>query len=105
MSEIIYFEYEDTGKKIPTIMLGNGDVLISGIVEHDDGLCGVAFSSIDNNIIGKPYPEVSGKQITDTDVIFQIMSSSRESLQIIKDKLDEAIEALYNQRSNTEANE
>lgn len=77
---------------VPTIQLGCGGVMISATTNKEHGAAGVCFMPIENDVIGKGFPEYEGQKVDGIGVSFQILSTSKDSLLVLRDRIDEAIE-------------
>lgn len=74
---------------------GNGDVMV-GCVTHEDGSAGINFAPVREKLggSGTDYEWTRGKTAQGVESVFVIASTSIESLEVIKGKLDDAIEVL-----------
>jgi len=74
---------------------GNGDVMV-GVVTFENGDAGINFAPVREKTggIGTSYEWTRGKTAEQVDSVFVIASSNAEGLEVIKDKLSEAIAQL-----------
>ncbi len=74
---------------------GSGNVMV-GSVTFDDGSAGVNFAPVREKLggVGTDYEWTRGKSTEDVDSVFVISSTSAAGLEVIRNKLDEAIEQL-----------
>jgi len=77
---------------IPTLLLGSGSWRIASVTFEEENMGGVAFSLTNEGEIGREFPGDCGERVDDWEVTFQILSTSKDSLMILKEKVDEAIE-------------
>lgn len=80
---------------------GNGDVMV-GSVTFENGDAGINFAPVREKTggIGTHYDWTKGKTAEQVDSVFVIASSNAEGLEVIRDKLSEAI-AQLRQDANT----
>ncbi|MGQ7088945.1 hypothetical protein ACUOBA_08335, partial [Escherichia coli] len=74
---------------------GNGDVMV-GSVTFENGDAGINFAPVREKAggIGTSYEWTKGKTAEQVDSVFVIASSNAEGLEVIRDKLSEAIAQL-----------
>lgn len=74
---------------------GNGDVMV-GAVTFENGDAGINFAPVRDKTggIGTHYEWTRGKTAEQVDSVFVIASSNAEGLEVIRDKLSEAITQL-----------
>lgn len=74
---------------------GNGDVMV-GMVTFENGDAGINFAPVREKTggVGTSYEWTKGKTAEQVDSVFVIGSSNAEGLEVIRDKLSEAISQL-----------
>ncbi len=74
---------------------GNGDVMV-GAVTFENGDAGINFAPVRDKTggVGTSYEWTNGKTTEQVDSVFTIASSNAEGLEVIRDKLSEAITQL-----------
>ena len=74
---------------------GNGDVMV-GAVTFENGDAGINFAPVRDKTggVGTSYEWTNGKTTEQADSVFTIASSNAEGLEVIRDKLSEAIAQL-----------
>ncbi|EIH1035882.1 hypothetical protein MRO55_13730 [Escherichia coli] len=74
---------------------GNGDVMV-GSVTFENGDAGINFAPVREKTggVGTSYEWTNGKTTEQVDSVFTIASSNSEGLEVIRDKLSEAIAQL-----------
>lgn len=74
---------------------GNGDVMV-GAVTFENGDAGINFAPVRDKTggVGTSYEWTNGKTTEQVDSVFTIASSNAEGLEVIRDKLSEAIAQL-----------
>lgn len=74
---------------------GNGDVMV-GAVTFENGDSGINFAPVRDKTggVGTSYEWTNGKTTGQVDSVFTIASSNAEGLEVIRDKLSEAIAQL-----------
>ncbi|EAS3168199.1 hypothetical protein DOV11_04145 [Salmonella enterica] len=74
---------------------GNGDVMV-GVVTFENGDAGINFAPVRDKTggVGTSYEWTNGKTTEQVDSVFTIASSNAEGLEVIRDKLSEAIAQL-----------
>ncbi|NIG73521.1 hypothetical protein F3J34_07910, partial [Klebsiella sp. Ap-873] len=74
---------------------GDGNVMV-GSVTFEDGSAGINFAPVREKLggVGTDYEWTRGKNTDDVDSVFVISSSNAAGLQVIRNKLDEAIDQL-----------
>ncbi|WP_270310310.1 hypothetical protein [Enterobacter bugandensis] len=74
---------------------GNGDVMV-GSVTFENGDAGINFAPVREKTggVGTSYEWTRGKTAEQVDSVFVIASSNAEGLEVIRDKLSEAIDQL-----------
>ncbi|WP_410698274.1 hypothetical protein [Citrobacter freundii] len=74
---------------------GNGDVMV-GSVTFENGDTGINFAPVRDKTggVGTSYEWTNGKTTEQVDSVFTIASSNAEGLEVIRDKLSEAIAQL-----------
>ncbi|ENF7818741.1 hypothetical protein ABR157_004552 [Enterobacter soli] len=74
---------------------GNGDVMV-GAVTFENGDAGINFAPVRDKTggVGTSYEWTKGKTADQVDSVFIIASSNAEGLEVIRDKLSEAIDQL-----------
>ncbi|HCL6313882.1 TPA: hypothetical protein ACPZDL_000668 [Citrobacter freundii] len=74
---------------------GNGDVMV-GSVTFENGDAGINFAPVRDKTggVGTSYEWTNGKTTEQVDSVFTIASSNAEGLEVIRDKLSEAIAQL-----------
>ncbi|WP_275145325.1 hypothetical protein [Citrobacter freundii] len=74
---------------------GNGDVMV-GAVTFENGDAGINFAPVRDKTggVGTSYEWTNGKTTEQADSVFIIASSNAEGLEVIRDKLSEAITQL-----------
>ncbi|EAS3170742.1 hypothetical protein DOV11_19470 [Salmonella enterica] len=74
---------------------GNGDVMV-GSVTFENGDAGINFAPVHDKTggVGTSYEWTNGKTTEQVDSVFTIASSNAEGLEVIRDKLSEAIAQL-----------
>jgi hypothetical protein len=86
---ITVYQYPD-GAEVLTVELGEGDVGIALVVWDDSEKVGISFSPLESGETGR---EVIGdkKEQARQGVIFQVVSTSLESMKVLRDQIDRAI--------------
>ncbi|ELN2576674.1 hypothetical protein RY966_002393 [Enterobacter kobei] len=74
---------------------GNGDVMV-GVVTCENGDTGINFAPVREKTggVGTDYEWTKGKTAEEVDSVFVIVSSNVEGLEVIRNKLSEAIAQL-----------
>jgi hypothetical protein len=82
--------YSD-GHKTLTILLGEGDVAIAPVGTDDGTERGVAFMPTEKGKVGRATPHWEKQSLEGMGAAFTILSTSKDSLLVLRGKIDEAI--------------
>jgi hypothetical protein len=75
---------------VPTVQLGNGDVLICDVKFNNEDISGVSFG-LTSGEVGEDHPEFKGKTaVADESFFLQIISTNPKSFDVLIDKLQKA---------------
>lgn len=74
---------------IPTVQIGNGDVIVCDL-KFNDGFAGIGFSLGEKGDVGRYLVVEDGANACDYGVFFQIIATNPESIQVLIDRLTAA---------------
>ena len=83
--------YED-GESIFSVVMGDGTVRVTSLMESDDGYVGVAFSPApENKVIGHTINDREiGNLVTGLGIEFQMLFNKVESIDVVISQLEDA---------------
>ena len=88
------------------IWLGNGDKIIADIYAEDGSHAGVGIFEPENgetNGIGEPASQLDGRALGELNALVLIQSTRVESLQVLIDEIEEAIDHMGGSRSHAQS--
>ena len=83
-----------TDVEVPTIQLGSGDVFMGSVVNEETKMGGIAFVIGQPGEIGRENSDHKGRTVSELKAVFQILSSDRKSLLVLKEAVQFAIDDL-----------
>ena len=97
-------KYEDIGKEVMGVILGDGSINIMDLINEDTGFFGIGFAETEIGEIGRTIYSKDGEpspKFEDTDCQFHIISDNVKSLDVLIARLNEVrneLESFQNSR-------